>query len=191
MQQQRGFTLLEIMVVLVVIGLLLSMVNLAASDRAAQSETEQFARRLQAAFAQYQEESVFQNIDLGVAILPDEVWLLAYMDVNSQEFGTGLSIEERTIMEENPWQPYQNRLAPSINIPQEVDIRLMLDDQEIDLVELLDEDVGPKPALMFLSSDEYLPFEIYLTHEADENFVILLTGDGFNPVSVSIERYDD
>ena len=94
-------------------------------------------------------------------------------------------------MEENPWQPYQNRLAPSINIPQEVDIRLMLDDQEIDLVELLDEDVGPKPALMFLSSDEYLPFEIYLTHEADENFVILLTGDGFNPVSVSIERYDD
>ena len=42
--RQRGFTLLELMVVLMVIGLLLSMVNLASSDNAAQSDTEDFGR---------------------------------------------------------------------------------------------------------------------------------------------------
>ncbi|HBS41931.1 MAG TPA: type II secretion system protein GspH, partial [Oceanospirillales bacterium] len=60
--RQRGFTLLELMVVLMVIGLLLSMVNLASSDNAAQSDTEDFGRQLQAAFTQYRQEAVFQNL---------------------------------------------------------------------------------------------------------------------------------
>ncbi|MEC8523523.1 MAG: prepilin-type N-terminal cleavage/methylation domain-containing protein, partial [Pseudomonadota bacterium] len=41
MPRQSGFTLVEIMVVLVIVGLLLSMVNLNFSDRAAQQEAEQ------------------------------------------------------------------------------------------------------------------------------------------------------
>lgn len=191
MLRQRGFTLLEIMVVLVVIGLLLSMVNLASSNRAVSSETEQLARKLQAAFGQYQEESVYQNIDLGVAFLPDEMWLLAYKDVNSQEFGSNLSIEERTLLEKNPWQPYSTRLEPVFSIPEEIRFVLVIDDQEVDLVELLDDEAGPSPAVMFLSSDEYSPFDLYLTHDADEGFVIKLQGDGFNPVRLDLEVTDE
>ena len=36
--RQRGFTLIEVMVVLMIVGILLSMVNLSASDRAAQDK---------------------------------------------------------------------------------------------------------------------------------------------------------
>jgi general secretion pathway protein H len=103
-QQQWGFTLLEVMVVLVIIGLLLSMVNLGGSGRQAQSETEQLARRFQGAFDMYREEAVFQNIDLGVAILPENTTLLSYQDINSQEFTTGLNREQLDALSKNPWQ---------------------------------------------------------------------------------------
>ena len=50
--RQRGFTLIEVMVVLMIVGILLSMVNLSASDRAAQDETKQLADRITVAFGQ-------------------------------------------------------------------------------------------------------------------------------------------
>ena len=163
-QQQRGFTLLEVMVVLVIIGLLLSMVNLGGSGRQAQSETEQLARRFQGAFDMYREEAVFQNIDLGVAILPESTTLLSYQDINSQEFTAGLDREELDALAKNPWQAYSGRLGATIEVPEQVSLALFVEGVEVDTETLQGDgdDEGPLPALLFLSSDEYTPFRIEL-----------------------------
>lgn len=189
--RQRGFTLLELMVVLMVIGLLLSMVNLASSDNAAQSDTEDFGRQLQAAFTQYRQEAVFQNLDLGCGWLPDEFWLLVYTDPNSRELTQNMSVEDLTRLQENPWLPYQGDLAPTLEIPEDIYVRLVIDDEEIVRDDLLDEDTGPLPALLFLSSDEYTPFRMELTHDSDERFMVIISGDGINPISVETVRPDE
>ncbi len=189
--RSRGFTLLEVMVVLVIVGLLLSMVNLNSSDRAAQNETEQFARQLLGAFNQYRDEAVFQNIDLGVAILPEELGLLAWQNVFSQEFTTGLSVKELDALKKNPWQPFDGRMSVTRPVPENIDLRLFVEEEEIDIAELYDEDEGPRPAILFLSSDEYTAFELRLTHVADEGFQVTVSGDGFNPVLSRTERFGE
>ena len=92
--RQRGFTLVEVMVVLVIVGLLLSMVNLNFSDRAAQQETEQFAQKLDVAFNRYREEAVFQNLDLGVAWVPGEFNLVGFYDLRLKSVAEGLTEAE-------------------------------------------------------------------------------------------------
>ncbi|WP_320819325.1 type II secretion system minor pseudopilin GspH [Thalassolituus sp.] len=191
-QQQRGFTLLEVMVVLVIIGLLLSMVNLGGSGRQAQSETEQLARRFQGAFDMYREEAVFQNFDLGVAILPETTALLSYQDINSQEFTTGLDREELDALAKNPWQAYSGRLGATIQVPEQVSLALFVEGVEVDTETLQgDDDEGPLPALLFLSSDEYTPFRIELGHIDDQAFLITVKGDGFGPVTIEVERFEN
>jgi general secretion pathway protein H len=192
-QQQRGFTLLEVMVVLVIIGLLLSMVNLGGSGRQAQSETEQLARRFQGAFDMYREEAVFQNIDLGVAILPESTTLLSYQDINSQEFTAGLDREELDALAKNPWQAYSGRLGATIEVPEQVSLALFVEGVEVDTETLQGDgdDEGPLPALLFLSSDEYTPFRIGLGHIDDQAFLITVKGDGFNPVTIEVERFEN
>lgn len=192
-QQQRGFTLLEVMVVLVIIGLLLSMVNLGGSGRQAQSETEQLARRFQGAFDMYREEAVFQNIDLGVAILPESTTLLSYQDINSQEFTAGLDREELDALAKNPWQAYSGRLGATIEVPEQVSLALFVEGVEVDTETLQGDgdDEGPLPALLFLSSDEYTPFRIELGHIDDQVFLITVKGDGFNPVTIEVERFEN
>ncbi|PHQ87992.1 MAG: hypothetical protein COB58_01930 [Thalassobium sp.] len=192
-QQQRGFTLLEVMVVLVIIGLLLSMVNLGGSGRQAQSETEQLARRFQGAFDMYREEAVFQNIDLGVAILPESTTLLSYQDINSQEFTAGLDREELDALAKNSWQVYSGRLGATIEVPEQVSLALFVEGVEVDTETLQGDgdDEGPLPALLFLSSDEYTPFRIGLGHIDDQAFLITVKGDGFNPVTIEVERFEN
>ena len=101
--KQRGFTLVEVMVVLVIVGLLLSMVNLNFSDRAAQQEAEQFAQKLDVAFNRYREEAVFQNLDLGVAWIPGELNLVGFYDLRQKSVAEGLTEEELSRLSENPW----------------------------------------------------------------------------------------
>jgi general secretion pathway protein H len=188
--RQRGFTLVEVMVVLMIVGILLSMVNLSASDRAAQDETKQLADRITVAFGQYREEAVFQNLDLGVGWLPEEFILLGFYDLRLKSVAQDLETEELTLLQKNPWQGIDVNVGQSIAIPAEVQITLSIDEEEIDPSELFDEDTGPEPALLFLSSDEYTPFTIILTHDADPDFIITLTGDGVGPVRQKMERTD-
>lgn len=188
--RQRGFTLIEVMVVLMIVGLLLSMVNFTAGDRAAQNETTQFANRINVAFSQYREEAVFQNLDLGVGWLPEELVLLGFYDLRLKSVAKDLSTDELTLLQKNPWQSVELNVGQSVVIPAEIQMVLTIDDEEIDATELFDEETGPKPALLFLSSDEYTPFTIVLTHDADPGFFIKLTGDGVGAIRQVMERTD-
>jgi len=191
MRNIRAFTLLEVMVVLAIIGGLMAMVTLTSSDRQAQDETEEFARKLLAVFSTCRQESVFQNIDLGMAMDDQSMLLLSYQDINSQEFTANKTREELDLLAKNPWQPYSGPINSEIEAPEYIYMALEAEGEEIDFSELLDDEDGPKPALLFLSSDEYTPFKITLLHEQDDRFRITLEGDGFNEPLMSVERFDE
>ena len=70
-------------------------------------------------------------------------------------------------------------------------MNLFLEDKRIDFEDLLDEKNGPKPALLFLSSDEYTPFKLIIEHLSDESFTINISGDGFSRYTMTTEQYDE
>ena len=186
-----GFTLLEVLVVLAIIGGLMSMATLTSRSNPALDETRQFSRKLTALLDAYREDAVFQNVDFGLAMNEQQLTLLSYLDPNSLQ-AKALDGKQQALLEKNPWQPHsEGPLKKSLELPQSVYIRLLIEDTEVDLDELKDEDEGDKPALLFLSSDEYTPFKLELAHQADNRFVVRISGDGFSPLVTEVEQYED
>jgi len=195
----HGFTLLEVMVVLFVIGLLVGMSNLNFTENRVQDDTRRFAQKLQVLMNLYREEAVYRNEDLGLAIDVNEMLLLSYQSPeqlqqkNAAEekvkFEAGFESEEE---KQNPWQPYNNSLFSSPDVIEGITFVLLIEGDEIDFDDFLgDDDEGPKPALMFFSSEDYSPFELVIQHYADQRFEVRLHGDGFNPVWHELIQYED
>jgi len=195
----HGFTLLEVMVVLFVIGLLVGMSNLNFTENRVQDDTRRFAQKLQVLMNLYREEAVYRNEDLGLAIDVNEMLLLSYQSPeqlqqkNAAEekvkFEAGFESEEE---KQNPWQPYNNSLFSSPDVIEGITFVLLIEGDEIDFDDFLgDDDEGPKPALMFFSSEDYSPFELVIQHDADQRFEVRLHGDGFNPVWHELIPYED
>lgn len=179
---------------LAIIGGFMSLATFSASENPAKDSTEHFARQLSLLLNAYREEAVFQNVDLGVAMDRQELLLLSFLDVNRKEVQARIEKEEGLLEKllENPWQPYEGSSLKSELEPDDKDIEMTLfvEDKEVDFEDLLDNDSGPKPALLFLSSDEYTPFKLELNHTSDSRFIVRLSGDGFSPLLLEIENYD-
>lgn len=192
MQASRAFTLLEVMVVLAIIGGLMALVSLSGSDRQIEDQTRRTAQQVSALFNAYRQEAVFQNIDLGVAFSEQRMQVLSLQDIRKQEFRANKTREELDALAKNPWQGYQGSLKPEFILEDNIRIVLKIEGREIDLNQKpKDEDEGPKPALLFLSSDEYTPFELIFTHDNDESFAIMVSGDGFGLPLVEVDRFED
>lgn len=189
---QQGVTLLEILVVLMLIGGLMGIVMLNVSNDQTRRDTKRFGQQVQLWLGSLRQEAIFQNIDLGLAMDSETLLLLSYQDVYSQEFSANLDAKELDRLKKNPWQPHTaGRLKSELKVPDSVRMRLFLDDDEVDFAEFLEQDDGPLPALLLLSSDEYTPFRLLLEHDEDASFYYQLSGDGFAPLRLEIKDYDD
>lgn len=190
MSTARGFTLLEVMVVLAIIGALLSMVTLSGGDRQAEDQVTRTGEQIRALFMAYQQEASFQNIDLGVAMDSGFLKLLSLQDLRKQEVQAGKDREEIDAIQKNPWQAYQGSLKGELGLPETTFMTLSVEGKEADLDAEVGKE-GPKPVLLFLSSDEYTPFELLLNHSEDTHFAVKLSGDGFNPPVLEVEHFED
>ena len=194
----RGFTLLEVMVVLFVIGMLVGMANLNFTEDKVKDDTRRFVNQLQVLMNLYREEAVYRNLDLGLAMDVHEMLLLSYQppqllaQQNAADdevtFQPGFESEEE---EQNPWQPYSNSVFSSPEVPKGISFVLLVEGNEIDFDDLLgDDDEGPQPALMFFAAEDYTPFELVVQHDADASFEVRVYGDGFNPVWNEVILYE-
>ncbi|GGY41556.1 hypothetical protein GCM10011297_13190 [Bacterioplanes sanyensis] len=191
-QRQRGVTLLEILVVLTLIGGLMGIVMLNTGNDQARKDTKQFAQQLQLWLGALRQEAVFQNLDFGIAMDSEAMLLLSYQDVYSQEFSANLDAEELDALRKNPWRAHSaGRLKQELQTPDTLRLRLFIDDEEVDFAELLEQEDGPLPALLLLSSDEYTPFRLMLEHDEDASFYYELSGDGFSPLQLELQDYDN
>ena len=150
----HGFTLLELLVVLVIIGVMVSMVSLSVGVLGADREVEDETRRFWAVVRQAREEAELQAIDVAI-----------FVGANDYEF---LRFDTRR----NEWQPIvEDQLYAQRSLPEGLRIRLWMEGREIVLKPGLpdrsqkEEHQKYPPQLTVLSSGDVVPFELHIERD--------------------------
>lgn len=165
--QYRGFTLIELMVVLIVVGLLVSLVGLNMGGGGERRQLEENTRELYLKMQAASDEAVMGNREIGL-LLEEEG---RYRFINYS-------------YEDERWEPRQNRrLAPG-SMPEWMNLDLRTEGAE----EALPAGDGSSqdeeeltPSIVFFSSGEVTPFDLELRFEDRDDSAHYLISDGINP----------
>lgn len=196
--------------VLAIIGGLLAMASLSANQNQAQDDTEQVAKELVVYLTVLRDDAVFQNADLGLRFDDTTIDVLSYTkpakknakkktaQAEGQDDSQAKGKDDDSDAEQasdddtkaNPWQPYDvGYLKSTFTLPEDIDMRLGVDGGELEVVVVDPDDIEQQaPHVLLLSSDEYTPFDIELTHQADANFVVTIRGDGLGRIQARTTR---
>ncbi len=149
-----GFTLLELLVVLVVVGVMVSMAILSFGVLGRDRQAEDESRRFWAVLQQAREEAELQAEDIGI-----------YLSATAYEY---LRFDTRR----NEWQLIESdELFATREIPEGLRFRLRLESREVVLKPTLpdrgdkDENDRAPPHILVLSSGEVMPFELEIERE--------------------------
>jgi general secretion pathway protein H len=150
-----GFTLVEILVVIVIIGVIVSASTIAVGVLGRDRQIEDESRRFWAVVRQAREEAELQSLDAAVFVASGEYEFLRY-DRRRQLW---MSIVD-------------DKLYAQRTLPEGLRFRLWVDGREVvlkpDLPNRSDKSEHEKwpPQIMVLSSGELMPFELHLERDA-------------------------
>ena len=161
----NGFTLIEIMVVMVIISVILSFVTLSIGGRGLAQKMEQEAQRLTYLLKLAHQEAV----------------------INSQEMGLSLSKNGYAfyLFQNKKWQSIQesNEIFLPRKISPSIQMNLLISGQSVDVGKRRD-----FPQLLILSSGELTPFEIIWTTELDETLRYNIVGNIVGKITLNSGR---
>jgi general secretion pathway protein H len=150
----RGFTLLELLVVLVIIGVMVAMVTLSTNVLGQDSQVEEETRRFWAVLRQAREEAELQSIDLAVFVGSTEYEFLRFDNRRN---------EWRQVADDTLYAPR--------TLPAGLRFRIWMEGRELVLKPGLpdrskkDENQKWPPQLTVLSSGDVAPFELQLERD--------------------------
>lgn len=148
-----GFTLLEVLVVLVIIGIVTAMAVVSTGVLGADHQMDEEAQRLQAVLAQAREESMLDGRDVGLRV-----------DRQGYDF---LRYNGRVAA----WEPVvDDTLLRERVLPEGLNASLRLEAREIGLEPRTapTEDEPAQPQVLVLASGDVVPFEILLRRDGTE-----------------------
>ncbi len=160
--RHRGFTLLELLVVLLIIGLISTFAVLSTGLANRDAELKEEADRLIALMRLASEEAILRTEQLALEIRPDGYRFFTYR--------------------ETKWEPVEEELFRERAWIEELDADLVLEGRPIVLGEQDEEENGEgeekkspryQPQIMFLSSGEMTAFELILNDaRAHKRYII-------------------
>ena len=142
-----GFTLLELLVVIVIIGIIASMAVVSTRVLGGDHEMDQEARRLAAVLAQAREEAILQGRDLGLRV-----------DARGYDFLSYDSRNER-------WElTSDDPLLRERTLPEGVEAGLLLESRPVPLPARAapTEQTPASPQVVVMASGDIVPFEVRL-----------------------------
>jgi len=148
-----GFTLLEVLVVLVIIGIITAMAVVSTGVLGGDHQMEEEAQRLQAVLAQAREESMLDGRDVGLRV-----------DRQGYDF---LRYNGRVAA----WEPVvDDTLLRERELPEGLNATLRLEAREVELEPRAapTEDEPAQPQVLVLASGDVVPFEILLRRDGTE-----------------------
>ncbi|MBF0284145.1 MAG: type II secretion system minor pseudopilin GspH [Magnetococcales bacterium] len=164
--RRSGFTLLELLVVMVIIGILSGMAVLSTGLVGAERTTETEVRRLQALMRLGREEAIVSVRDLGLSLTMESYRFLV---LGEEGEWLELGAEEEHL---------KARLLPN-----NLQLTLMVDGRAASLAgRVNDRREGLSPQIVFHSSGEMTPFRLDWRFPGQVPY--RLSGDGFGHMSV-------
>ncbi len=158
---QSGFTLIEILVVLIIVGLLaaLAVFNMAGSSQ--QRELENTVQDLYLLMQTASEQAVLNNSELGLLLDEDSYRFVAFQDDTGE------------------WEMSGERLFRSRPLPEWL---VLTDYIENDAPRLTSSEDQLRPDVVFFSSGETTPFILEFTLGRDTDNMHTLESDGLEPM---------
>ncbi|WP_395338674.1 type II secretion system minor pseudopilin GspH [Ningiella sp. W23] len=189
---QHGFTLLEIILVLAIIGLVVSTVSYNIIGTDPRDEVEQETRKLQVLVDMASDYAVLNQMQLGLRLDDEKVsYEFVHLDENqrwqpiqNQEIFTLRELPEyysfELFLEDLPWQEDESLFDSTI-----FDEGLSVSEDSVEIGN--EEDIEPPPPqILILSSGEITPFELQLIFEDpfsdDSPFFFSLQGQEVPPL---------
>lgn len=157
----RGFTLIEILVVIIVVGLLaaLAVVNMGGSGQAREMENE--VRELYLLMQTASEQATLNNQEIGLKLLEDGYQFVVFDESNRE------------------WGEQVERLFRPRSLPEWLVVTPLIEDG---LPTLAGEEDPLEPDLVFFSSGEVTPFELEFTLGSGSERKHRLVSDGINGI---------
>lgn len=173
MRRQSGFTLLEVLLVLALMGLIISVVTYTAIGSNNYDKVEDQAKRFQVVFDMASDFAVLNQRQLGI-LIDEEENTYTYVTLNDDEewveipnnkmFAAYEMPEYMTLelnLEDLPWDAEGQLFDRSI-----FDEELSVSEDGVEIGD--EEDIPPPPPQLFLlSSGDITPFELSMTYEDD------------------------
>lgn len=156
-----GFTLIEILVVLIVVGLLAALAVLNLGGGSQQREMENHVREMFLLMQTASEQAVLNNKELGLLL---EEGSYRFVTLNEQA---------------NEWAQPGERMFRQRSFP---DWLLATEFIESDTPRLASEEDRLRPDIVFFSSGETTPFEVEFTIGSDSSYMHVLASDGISPL---------
>ncbi len=165
-RKSSGFTLLEMLVVVFIIGIILSMATLSTGPQQYRLLKEE-AQRIATLMSLARQESILEAQELAFA-LNDKTYQFQVFDGQ-----TWLPLTDDDVFRE---RTLQNNMVLEVNLYGET-ITFTSDSSEVDDEnEKREEEDENTIRILFLSSGEVTPFELFLSYE-DQDGGLLLKGD--------------
>lgn len=144
---ESGFSLLEILIVVAIIGIFAGTLVFSMRITGADPALEREARRLEGLLGLLREEALMQNRDYGVVF---------------SETGYRFYVFDYVV---SAWVPPPNeRIFVDYAVPEPLALELVLEQRDVDLDRsfdtAIDEDAGPEPQVLVLSTGEITPFDL-------------------------------
>lgn len=157
----RGFTLIEILVVMIIVGLLAAIAVFTMAGGSQQRELESETRELYLLMQAASEQAVLNNLELGL-MFDDEGYQFVAFQENTGE-----------------WRASGERIFRKRTLPEWLDVTTYVD---TDAPRLATSDDQPLPDVVFFSSGETTPFELELIAVDRTDYRHVIASDGLSPM---------
>lgn len=172
--RQHGFTLIEVMLVIVLVGLMVSVVQFSASGDKAEQTLELSSKRFAGIFDIAAEYGMLNNIELGLMIDKEGYQFLGYDGTNWTDVS-------------------ENELFSRYQLPEGVELVLQLDDLPIEEPQLFDTKLFNE--LQEAESEDDLEQDRGSSEESDSNIekkklipqIYMLSGGDITPFSLRFQ----
>lgn len=159
--RHAGFTLIEILVVLVVVGLLAALAVFTMGGSSQQRELENQVRELFLLMQTASEQAVLNNLELGLRLEEDGYQFVALQDQTGD------------------WKASGERMFRARSLPEWLTVTEFI---ESDAPRMASPEDRLRPDVVFFSSGETTPFELEFTIAGDSDTVHTLASDGVSPM---------